>query len=558
MLQRLPFFKRLRNSGRPRNSRRTARKRPPILEELEQRCLPASFYVSPQGDDGDRGTSPGRAWQSIARANLEDFDPGDRLLFEGGASFLGTIQLDATDAGTAADPVTISSYGPGRALIFSHIWDGVAARNAGGIVISDLNFLGAGASVSTNGGIYVVNDLPGDVVLERIEVSNVEIAGYGTYGIFIHGNRDSSGYRDVRITRAKVHHNLLGGVAASGPLEPPPGTFPRVIHDLYIGYVESYENAGSQPGTGNGIALSGVEGGLIEYSLAHDNGSAGDYTAGFFTQVANNVVFQHNESYRNQSGAGTSDGDGFALDWGTTNSVLQYNYSHDNDGAGFAIFGAPDDGRGYPPTRNNVIRFNISENDARRNDYGAISVMGAPIFDTEVYNNTVFVTGQPGLRPPAVKVAIWSGSGLHFRNNIFQTTNSAVLVEAVLNVEGTDLVFQGNVYYATGGWPIFLTTSGFFLRLEDWRAASGQEMVGDQPVGLDVDPELTSPGGGGTVGDPTLLTGLSAYQLRSTSPLRNAGLDLRALFGIDPGTRDFYGNSIPQGSGYSIGAHDRT
>ena len=36
----------------------------------------------------------------------------------------------------------------------------------------------------------------------------------------------------------------------------------------------------------------------------------------------------------------------------------------------------------------------------------------------------------------------------------------------------------------------------------------------------------------------------------------DAGLDLRSLFGIDPGKRDFFGNPIPQGKGYDIGAHE--
>jgi len=44
--------------------------------------------------------------------------------------------------------------------------------------------------------------------------------------------------------------------------------------------------------------------------------------------------------------------------------------------------------------------------------------------------------------------------------------------------------------------------------------------------------------------------------LQKNSPLIDAGLDLRSLFGIDPGKRDFFGNSIPQGKAYDIGAHE--
>ncbi len=49
---------------------------------------------------------------------------------------------------------------------------------------------------------------------------------------------------------------------------------------------------------------------------------------------------------------------------------------------------------------------------------------------------------------------------------------------------------------------------------------------------------------------------LTAYKLQKDSPLIDGGLDLRSLFGIDPGRRDFYGNPIPSGTGFDIGAHE--
>jgi len=49
---------------------------------------------------------------------------------------------------------------------------------------------------------------------------------------------------------------------------------------------------------------------------------------------------------------------------------------------------------------------------------------------------------------------------------------------------------------------------------------------------------------------------LTAYKLLKDSPLIDAGIDIRSQFGIDPGDRDFYGNPIPQGKGFDIGAHE--
>jgi len=110
----------------------------------------------------------------------------------------------------------------------------------------------------------------------------------------------------------------------------------------------------------------------------------------------------------------------------------------------------------------------------------------------------------------------------------------------------------GNAYWAVDGK---YDIAGY-KSLEDWRKATGQEMLNGNPVGLVVDPKLIDMGKSITIGDPTKLHTLTAYRLQKDSPLIDAGLDLRSLFGIEPGDRDFYGNPIPQGKAYDIGAHE--
>jgi hypothetical protein len=59
------------------------------------------------------------------------------------------------------------------------------------------------------------------------------------------------------------------------------------------------------------------------------------------------------------------------------------------------------------------------------------------------------------------------------------------------------------------------------------------------------------------LGDATLLPTLTVYQSNPGSPLREAGLDLAALFGLNIGAQDFYGNPVPNGLP-DIGAYDGT
>jgi hypothetical protein len=46
-----------------------------------------TYYVSPQGDDNNAGTSPETAWRTIDQVNKVSFRPGDQILFQGGATF---------------------------------------------------------------------------------------------------------------------------------------------------------------------------------------------------------------------------------------------------------------------------------------------------------------------------------------------------------------------------------------------------------------------------------------------------------------------------------------
>src|SRR4051794_21994855 len=86
-------------------------------------CAPAAsyaasaYYVSPNGNDSNAGTSSAAAWQTITKVNARIYSAGDSILFEGGQTFSGRIYLDARNTGTAEAPITVSSYGTGRATI---------------------------------------------------------------------------------------------------------------------------------------------------------------------------------------------------------------------------------------------------------------------------------------------------------------------------------------------------------------------------------------------------------------------------------------------------------
>ncbi len=81
-----------------------------------ERSFAQTYYVSPDGNDDNSGTSPGEAWASLNKVDSTDFTPGSSILFQDGGNWYGN--LTATSSGTPGDPITYGSYGSGANPIF--------------------------------------------------------------------------------------------------------------------------------------------------------------------------------------------------------------------------------------------------------------------------------------------------------------------------------------------------------------------------------------------------------------------------------------------------------
>jgi Right handed beta helix region len=489
----------------------------------------ADYYVSPAGNDAAQGGKR-KPWKTIERVNRAALKPGDRVLFEGGKTFTGTILLDGGDRGTAERKVMIGSFGQGKATIDGGNGRALSVEGCDHLQIRGLRFLGSGRKTgNTESGLYLSH-------AAGMEIDDVEVVGFRSAGIHING------VQGARITRAHVHENGFSGIASDGDLS----------RDLYVAHCLAENNPGDPSirnnHSGNGIVLGKVQDAVIEYCEARHNGwdmpRKGNGPVGIWTWAADRVTIQFCISHHNRS-TGT-DGGGFDFDGGVTNSVLQYNYSHDNHGSGYLICQY----RGATPFRNNIVRYNISQDDGLTNHNAGIYVWvgGADMESTDVYNNTIFNSkgaavafgGDPKYATPRPRMT--------FLNNIF------VSGEAQIEGGSNNGRFEGNLYWAMGDGG-FLVDG--YNSLEAWAAATGQETIGGTLVGCYADPLLRK-NGTGLLTDPALLPNLPEYQILEGSPAIDAGLDLRELFKMDPGMRDFFGNAIPHGPRFDIGAHEYT
>ena len=404
-----------------------------LLSWLADSASATDYYISQSGSDQARGTSPDQPWQSLAPVNSLDLMPGDRILLQADAEFIGPLFLNVKDQGTSTEPIIVTSYGTGRAAIRSSTDVAFYAHNTGGIVISHLDFIGSPRNHSD--GVAFYNDLPDDVRFEGIHLTDIEVSGFGNNGISIGGWNGRSGFRDVRITQSRVHDNGLNGIMIYGKE-------PHANENVYIAHVSAYRNSGL-PGktpSGSGIVLGGVKNGAIESSTAHDNGWLGNGGVGIWTYDSTNIMIQYNESFNNRT-TGDADGGGFDLDGGVTHSVLQYNYSHGNDGAGYLLCQYV----GAPPWFGNVVRHNLSIDDGRKNGAAAIQVWNggsSPLTDTELHDNVVFVRSSKDGTPGAV---FFKSQTKHFfvHHNLFSATSGTFLTNFVQGQEHLRLVDNG-------------------------------------------------------------------------------------------------------------------
>lgn len=490
----------------------------------------AEYYLSANGNDRYSGLSPSTPWKTLKRINRVTLRAGDRVFLEAGDVFSGRLELDKNDIGTAANPIQISSYGEGRATISAGTGTGIWAYNTAGIRISNLLIQGSGWNSSGGSGVFFYTDLA-KVKLDTVIIEGVEAVGFKN-GVEIGAWNGTSGYKNIRIVRTTARDNRENGITVWG--YDAAGHTGYAHQNLYIGYSKAFRNSGTYS-AGNGIVVSNVNGGVIERSVAHHNGFRNTTRrgpVGIWAWRSTRIAIQYNESYGNRAIVGGVDGGGFDLDGGVTSSIMQYNYSHDNDGAGYLLAQY----KSAQPFYSNYVRFNISENDGRRNGYSGIQVWAytdGGIRNTGIFNNTIYTGSAYSGVPSGIRV-VSKTVAVTIRNNAIVSTSGGALLNVVPGQ--IDMKVQGNAYWARSEPFKIRWANVNFRSLQAFRS-TGQEYLDGKPVGLSADPRFVSEGIGVTFNDARLLEGLTAYRLTKSSPLLDQGLNLGSALG----NRDYFG-----------------
>jgi len=480
------------------------------------------YYFSPSGNDNNDG-SINSPWKTISKLNAIQLKAGDSVCFEGAKIFTGNIIIDSADAGMNGKPVTITSYGNGKAIIDGGSRTAMTLSNTKFIAVTNLQFSGAGRKAgNTKDGVFISYS-------ENIAVDSIDVSGFQKSGLLIYSSNS------IDISRVYAFDNGFGGITASGE------KLKSDCSNINISYCKAENNAGDPTNftnhSGNGILVGLCRNVTIEYSSATNNGwdmpRKGNGPVGIWCYEADSVTIQYCISYKNKTSPGSADGGGFDLDGGVTNSVIQYCLSYENEGSAFGLFQYAGASNWY----NNTVRYCISEND------GSVSAAHAGIFiwnssmdtnqlrDCYIYNNIIY--NEKGA---AISYEPQSANaGFHFYNNVFVGNDSLILGKE------TNSDYLGNNWYSL--------KKGFsaegFTDFKQWASAKKKEMYGGNIAGLNNNP-MFNKAGNTTITSPQDLKSFDSYRLPDNSVLRTGGLNLEQLFGIKNGGKAFNQSIAPQ------------
>jgi hypothetical protein len=465
--------------------------------------------------------------------NQEDFDKysgtefpeGSMVLFAKGTKFQG--QFVVKGSGSEKKPNIVSSYDPETKKALLEDTQNKPVINGLGKVeapiylyngqhweINNIEVTNTDGTLNDQGklkGIYVVGENSG--ILNNISIKNCYIHNVnGHVGGKWHGGIHITVLGDsikTKFNKLLIENNVIkdvGGVGIGNQ-----STWRNYGTETFYPWTEFVIRGNFIERTGrNSIILRNALDPLIEYNVA---AASSRYDTGHSIVNFNtvNCVVQYNEAYGNTGPVGDHERGGFDADYRSRGTIIQYNYSHDNDWfCGIMKRGINSD---------ITIRYNISQNE-RLGCY----LYGFPtengLKDVKIYNNThyfekgkgnrVFVEGGKKLRNP-IETA--------FRNNIFYFEDKAEWGFEPKN----SCVFENNLFFNV--------------------SPKGSNVINLNPMFVD-------PGKGGTNIDMRNPISLSGYRLKDNSPAKESGIQIE-----NNGKVDFSGNALYKGLP-NIGAYE--
>ncbi|GAA2819420.1 discoidin domain-containing protein [Streptomyces showdoensis] len=461
-----------------------------------------TYYVdSSGGNDSADGTSTGTPWRSLARVNQQVFQPGDTVRFLAGRTWTG--QFAPKGSGSAGAPVTATSYGTGAKPVIAGantVPSAVLLENLRHWTLDGLEITNGTGSTTWRVGVEVrakdVGAVPG-ITLRNLYVHGIDgvaQVGKGNIGsagilVDVRGNTVPTYFTGMLIENNEIADTKAYGITTwstwmqregwtslwgelnipaneYGPFTPSTGLVIRGnhVHDVGSG----------------GINTNQVADTLIEYNTVA-RATSTTTNVGIWWSGADRTTVQYNEVYGARFGGRGLDCTAFDADASTHDSLVQYNYSHDNGGGFFISVSL-----GSAPA-SAVIRYNISQNDGNE-----IFTFSTNTDGVDIYNNTVYVSSSPSR--PLYKIAqvYHNPKNVTFRNNLFVNL-------ANLPYDTAGITYRNNLYRGGPVPPDTAALTGDPKLTAPGTATSRADLTGYRPLtgSAAIDAGLAITGNGG-------------------------------------------------------------
>lgn len=509
------------------------------------------YYVdATSGADTNNGTSPETAWKSIERVNQEVFQPGDQILFKAGEEWTGALKPQGS--GVDGAPIVIASYGEGKKPLLKPGADWqISHMNVANKIIPNptvnnvITFFNQEYWEVRDLELYdptYANNTNTRVFRRGINVS-AEDAGDLHY--FKFDNLTIHGFRGPNDNDGKSSGGIIMTVTTNR--RDPSKRVPTAVHDISVTNCELYDLGRSginfiSPWTtrqgekwnkykpfgykglgdwkpyerftlsnniihdidGDGTIVDGCKDVLVDHNTVYRTVLNCWYGVGLFNWNSDNVVFEYNEVYDASPADALlpgGDGQGIEIDALNQNTLVQYNYLHNNAGGVF-MWCCTEDLRGF----DGIYRYNISQNDGAK--HGVID--WRPGHEGSMaYNNTIYLDGD--IDREWLKNGYTGGkSDGKFYNNIVVNKGNMTL-GAGFNEKEID--YERNIFV------------GF------------DQVPSNDSTVIQEDPMFVAPGTGGE-GMHTL----EGYKLQAGSPAIDAGMNIE-----NNGGKDYFGTPLTDG-----------
>lgn len=417
------------------------------------------YYVDGlYGSDAADGLTRQTAFATTARVNALALSGGDEVRFRCGATYPGTLHPCRADGD---GQILITHYGVGALPVIEA--DGEAAIDL--VDISGVTLRGL-AATAPNGlfGIRVLNEAGGE--MRHIHIKSCHVydvyGGHERFSICTGGIVATSGHGHPGwFSDLLIEDNHIEDVCRTGV----------ILHTYWSNrpwktwaeneYVSDSENWWPSYGVvwrgnlierpaGDAMVLIGAIDPLMEHNTAYhvmNDPKPPCANAGIWPQSTERCVVQYNEVGYAHKPEGCNDAQGFDVDLSCRDTLVQYNYSHDNEG-GFLLLCELGKTAEYG-YRGTVVRNNLSVNDG--NTKGELIAMVGPVRGVTIENNTFYSTGNAERL-----IEVWTADGtdqaadVTVRNNLF-ISNGRGGRSNIANGEG--FRFDHNLYWGAYRTP---------------------------------------------------------------------------------------------------------